>query len=64
LVAWSVAMSAASAAADDAAAPVATAWRIALVARYWHFLLLVWAGLYAALAWLEPELVRALCGRS
>jgi cytochrome c oxidase subunit 3 len=64
LVAWSAAMPAAAADTGDAAAAVAAAWRIALVARYWHFLLLAWAGLYAALAGLEPELVRAICGRA
>jgi cytochrome c oxidase subunit 3 len=64
LVAWSVAMPAARPQAHDAAAAVATAWRIALTARYWHFLLLLWVGLYAALAGLEPELVRAICGRA
>jgi len=64
LVAWSIAMPAASADAGDAAAQAVAVWRIALVARYWHFLLLVWAVLYAALAGLEPELVRAICGRA
>lgn len=38
------------------------AWRIALCARYWHFLLLLWAGLFATLGLLTPDLVRALCG--
>lgn len=37
-------------------------WRIALLARYWHFLLLLWAGLYATLGLLTPDLVRAICG--
>ncbi|HEX2009407.1 MAG TPA: bb3-type cytochrome oxidase subunit III [Roseateles sp.] len=37
-------------------------WRIALCARYWHFLLLLWLGLYALLGLLTPDLVRALCG--
>ena len=37
-------------------------WRIALCARYWHFLLLLWLGLYAMLGLLTPDLVRALCG--
>jgi cytochrome c oxidase subunit 3 len=38
--------------------------RIALCARYWHFLLLVWVVLFAALGWLTPEIVRFICGRS
>ena len=39
-----------------------TAWRIALCARYWHFLLALWLILYATLGWLTPDLVRAICG--
>jgi len=35
---------------------------LALCARFWHFLLLLWALLYATLGWLTPELVRAICG--
>jgi cytochrome c oxidase subunit 3 len=35
---------------------------LALCARFWHFLLLLWALLYATLSWLTPELVRAICG--
>jgi cytochrome c oxidase subunit 3 len=62
-VAWSAAMSSAPADAGDGTSPARAAWRIALVARYWHFLLLVWDVLLAALAGLEPELVRAICGR-
>lgn len=38
------------------------ALRMRLCARYWHFLLAVWAVLLAALGWLTPELVRYLCG--
>lgn len=38
--------------------------RIALCARYWHFLLAVWVVLFAALGWLTPEIVRFICGRS
>jgi cytochrome c oxidase subunit III len=37
--------------------------RIALLARYWHFLLLVWLVLFAALGWLSPEIVAFICGR-
>jgi cytochrome c oxidase subunit 3 len=36
--------------------------RMALCARYWHFLLAVWAVLLAALGWLTPEIVRYICG--
>lgn len=42
--------------------PAATAWRIGLVARYWHFMLAVWLGLYALLHWLTPEAARFICG--
>jgi cytochrome c oxidase subunit 3 len=37
--------------------------RIALLARYWHFLLLLWLVLFAALGWLTPEIVAFICGR-
>jgi cytochrome c oxidase subunit 3 len=37
-------------------------WRVRLCARYWHFLLLLWAVLFAALGWLTPELVNYICG--
>ncbi|CAG2154756.1 bb3-type cytochrome oxidase subunit III [Cupriavidus plantarum] len=39
-----------------------TLMRIRLCARYWHFLLAVWAVLLGALGWLTPEIVRYLCG--
>lgn len=38
-------------------------WRVALCARYWHFLLVVWLLLFAALGWLTPEVVAFICGR-
>jgi cytochrome c oxidase subunit III len=38
-------------------------WRIALCARYWHFLLVVWLLLFAALGWMTPEFVAFICGR-
>lgn len=44
--------------------PVRCAAHIALCARYWHFLLALWLVLYAAMAWLTPELARVLCGRA
>ena len=37
-------------------------WRIALCARYWHFMLVVWLGLFAMLAWITPEVARFICG--
>jgi cytochrome c oxidase subunit III len=37
--------------------------RIALLARYWHFLLLAWLALFGALGWLSPEIVAFICGR-
>ena len=39
----------------------AAAWRIALCARYWHFLLLVWLALYACFTWITPEVARVIC---
>jgi cytochrome c oxidase subunit 3 len=44
--------------------PVRCAAHIALCARYWHFLLAVWLVLYAAMAWLTPEMARVICGRA
>ncbi|OXJ07509.1 cytochrome c oxidase subunit 3 [Burkholderia sp. HI2500] len=35
---------------------------IALCARYWHFLLAVWLVLLAAMQWLTPGIVAAVCG--
>lgn len=60
LIAWSVV---AQHVLPAAAEPRTAAWRIALVARYWHFLLAVWVVLYAVLGWLTPEIVRFICGR-
>lgn len=40
----------------------AFAWRIALCARYWHFLLALWLLLFATLGWLTPDTVRWICG--
>jgi cytochrome c oxidase subunit 3 len=37
-------------------------WRVALVARYWHFLLLAWLALLATLAGITPQVVRFVCG--
>jgi cytochrome c oxidase subunit 3 len=39
-------------------------WRTMLLARYWHFLLAVWAVLFASLGWLTPEVVDFICGRT
>ena len=44
--------------------PAAAAWRIALCARYWHFLLAVWGVLFALLGWVTPEVARFVCGTS
>jgi cytochrome c oxidase subunit 3 len=43
-------------------API-TRERVALLARYWHFLLLVWLLLFAVLGALTPEIVAFICGR-
>ena len=58
LVCWLLVMRFAMRSQDSAG----MAWRIALCARYWHFLLLLWVTLFAALNWLTPELVRYICG--
>lgn len=42
--------------------PEAAAWRIALCARYWHFLLLLWVVLFAAFSVITPDLAATLCG--
>ncbi|RZL92098.1 MAG: bb3-type cytochrome oxidase subunit III [Variovorax sp.] len=42
--------------------PADMAWRIALCARYWHFMLVVWVVLFATLGWLTPEVARFICG--
>ena len=56
LVGW--AMAARVAWAD----PARAGWRIALCARYWHFMLAVWLALFALLGWVTPEVARVLCG--
>lgn len=38
------------------------AWRIGLIARYWHFMLVVWLLLFAMLGLLTPEVARVICG--
>lgn len=38
-------------------------WRLALCARYWHFLLLAWLALFAVQALITPEIASLLCGR-
>jgi cytochrome c oxidase subunit 3 len=42
--------------------PRHTAWRIALCARYWHFLLAVWLALFASFVWITPDVARTICG--
>lgn len=44
--------------------PAKAAWRIALCARYWHFMLVVWLVLFAMLGWVTPEVARFICGTS
>ncbi|MDZ4356601.1 MAG: bb3-type cytochrome oxidase subunit III, partial [Variovorax sp.] len=58
LVGW--AMAARVAWAD----PARVGWRIALCARYWHFMLAVWLALFALLGWVTPEVARVICGTS
>ena len=60
LVAWAATMPSVSPPGD----PVRAARRVALCARYWHFLLAVWAVLFATLGWLTPDVVRFICGKS
>ena len=38
-------------------------WRVALCARYWHFLFVVWALLFAAFGLLTQDVVDFICGR-
>ncbi|WP_431274810.1 cytochrome c oxidase subunit 3 [Variovorax ureilyticus] len=42
--------------------PEGGAWRIALCARYWHFMLAVWLALFAMLSWVTPDVARFVCG--
>lgn len=42
--------------------PESGGWRIALCARYWHFMLAVWLALFAMLAWVTPDVARFICG--
>ena len=45
--------------ADD---PAGGAWRVSLLARYWHFLLLAWLALFACFSGITPEVARIICG--
>lgn len=63
LVAWARVWPLLATAPDQAAGRITAISRVQLCTRYWHFLLLVWLLLYAALSWLTPEVVQALCGR-
>ena len=58
LAAWEVTLQAVS----RQAGPGPVDWRVALCARYWHFLLVVWVVLFAAFSWITPELARVICG--
>jgi cytochrome c oxidase subunit 3 len=42
--------------------PEPAAWRLALCARYWHFLLGVWVALFGAFSFISPELAGLICG--
>jgi len=53
LVAWAMTLR---------AGPAHAAWRIALCARYWHFLLAVWVALFASFSWITPDVARIICG--
>ncbi|HJV63689.1 MAG TPA: cytochrome c oxidase subunit 3 [Albitalea sp.] len=55
LVAWAVV------ARSAGRQPLATDWRIALCARYWHFLLIVWLALFACFIWITPDVARVIC---
>lgn len=57
LAGWAVTVRGVGRAADPM-----SAWHIALCARYWHFLLVVWGLLFATLGWLTPETARWICG--
>ena len=58
LVGWMLA----ARAVQPGAQAQAAAWRIALCARYWHFLLFLWLVLYASFSWITPEVARIICG--
>ncbi len=57
IVAWGVVAHAARKGHDLAGA----GWRIALCARYWHFLLAVWLFLFFALSVVTPDVARFIC---
>jgi cytochrome c oxidase subunit 3 len=60
LVAWAVVAHAA--ARERADNPAGGAWRVRLLARYWHFLLVAWLALFASFTWITPEVARVICG--
>jgi cytochrome c oxidase subunit 3 len=62
LVAWAATLRTLPVATPPAD-PERAARRVALCARYWHFLLAVWAVLFVTLGWLTPDVVRFICGR-
>jgi len=57
LVGWALAARAAWRESD----PAAVAWRVALCARYWHFLLLAWIALFVCFTFITPEVARIIC---
>lgn len=56
LIAWSIT------AARLRADPERARRAVALCATYWHFLLAVWLVLLAAMWWITPAFVAAICG--
>ena len=56
LAAWAVAMRGLRTEGPEAV------WRVHLCARYWHFLLVVWLLLFAAMSLITPEIAGIICG--
>lgn len=63
LLAWARVWPVLAMAPDVAAGRTTATSRVQLCARYWHFLMLAWLAMYAALAWLTPEVVQFICAR-
>lgn len=56
---WSVAVRAAMQRPVDVSD---AGWRVALCARYWHFLLFVWLVMYAMFSFITPDVAALICG--
>jgi cytochrome c oxidase subunit 3 len=63
LIAWAATLASLPSASQPSSDPERAASRVALCARYWHFLLAVWAVLFVTLGWLTPDVVRFICGK-